>query len=174
MKVSKYILLLFFFAAQCKATDQILETVSIGVGGFAFYQDPLTQLISHDEFNKLYDTGPGCSAAWRGYKGYWRILQKQLYLTYLERDPCGFEVDPKDWKAKSFDFGKIKKGLNYHLEPILADWYTGEIVIPIDESKYIEGKYDENGANLFEFEAIIYKIEKGKVTSRNIEIRNER
>jgi len=127
------------------------------------------QLISQEEFDELYNP-PQCSAAWRGYQGTWKILGELLYLSFLERDPCRLTTDSRKWKEKQFDFEKIIPGENYGIKLILADWYTGDITIPLGEFKVIE----KNGKKELFYQIIVYKISKGKVISREIKYASDK
>ena len=165
--------LIFFLQHSAEATEQILEKVSVGKGEFVFLQEPLSQLLSAEEFNQRYYVEPACSAAWRGYRGHWLIADEELYLMNLERDPCGGQIDSRDWEAKQFDLGKIREGARAHSKPILADWYTGEIVIPIGDTEVVTPDEDAIDPYQYWFEAVVYRIEKGQVVNRTIEKRQD-
>lgn len=62
---------------------------------------------------------PGrCSAAWRGYQGYWKIEKDELYLCSL------------GWAQHTMDelFG--------HTKPVFANWYSGKLRMGIDRERY--------------------------------------
>ena len=143
------------------------ESVSIGDGNFSFYGYPLEQLVSDSEFHEIYNVSPECSGAWRGYQGRWLILVDVLYLRYLIKDPCGFGSS----EVEAFDLKKLFPEYNEFKDALKADWFSGEIVIPISESKYVEGRKTSTGHTYSEHEVLVYVIENGNVKDRKIETR---
>ncbi len=64
--------------------------------------------------------------------------------------------------------------------PVNADWYTGKIVLPVGETKYVmrEG-FDENnmkdGDYLgYDLEAFVFNLVDGKLESKGVELVQER
>jgi hypothetical protein len=79
-----------------------------------------------------------CSACWRGYVGTWEITEGQLFLVGLSG--------------------------NYYLDPeesILANWYSGEIVVPEGEAL----KYDAMGSPYLYERQHNFTIENGRVVA---------
>ena len=150
-----------------------MEEIRIGDGYFMFYGYPLEQLIANSRFNQIYGITTSCSASWRGYKGEWGISSDELFLGALVKDPCdpcAFEA--KYSRRKTFDLKKIIPNYdiktNYYHK---ADWFSGEIVIPISEYRDVKGKKNKSGHNYSEHQVIVYLIKKGNVESREIEYR---
>ena len=164
----KVLLLLFsFFMQEIDATEQIRERVWIGDGDFQFYGYPLRQLIEDEDFRDIYEIESLCSALWRGYQGYWSISNKELYLTALIKNPCSYDSKKKE----SFDLKIVLPDYDINKYYYKADWYSGEIVIPISESEPIEGKKNELGHQYYQNQVIVYSVEKGNIKSRVIEYR---
>ena len=143
-----------------------MEEVSIGDGSFRFKGYPLSQLITAKDFKTKYKSGYICSAAWRGYKGYWSISGNSLYLDMLVKNPCSFEESEKLYDLKVL-FPNYKTPYSSQK----ASWFTGEIVIPISENQLVEGEKNSKGYQLIEHEVIAYTIKNGDVIKRVIEKR---
>ena len=166
-------ILLYFFLLVCSevnATQQILEDITILDGQFKFYERPLSQLISENDFNELF-APPQCSAAWRGYKGTWNISGDQLYLIFLERDPCNIIADSRNWKEKQFDFEKIIPGKNFNIQNVEANWYSGEITIPLGDFRLVNGVNEQKE---LQYQVILYTVNKGKIQNREIKYIGEK
>jgi hypothetical protein len=162
-----FFLCIFFVSAPASSTEQIPEDVSIGDGNFQFVGYPLEKLISDEEFRQKFEVEELCSGAWRGYQGHWQISQGVLYLLALIKNPCEF-----DDKKGLFDLKKLftSYGTPYSREK--ANWFSGEIVIPIGELEIDESRKSPSGHFATVHEAIVYTIENGEVLSRVIEKRD--
>ncbi len=148
-------LLILILSSYVNATEQYREILEVDGYPFEFNQLPLEGFITQEKFNELYKP-PICSAAWRGYRGHWMIVGNILYLRYLERGPC--EDIPE-----SIDLSKMFKGQEYNIE---ASWYTGNIILPIGPREFT---YNGDDPRTVEYQAVVYKIEKGVVRGRIIE-----
>ena len=137
------------------ATEQFREVLFVDDHPFEFHQLPLEQLISTEKFIALYKPIL-CSAAWRGYRGRWVLHGNKLYLLQLDLTPCSENESPADLKKL---FPESEKGVE-------ANWVNMDIVVPIGEREYIWG---EEKFPIIEFQAVVYKFEKGILRARNIE-----
>ena len=88
------------------------------------------------------------TACWRGYYGSWEIINNKLFLVDL----------------KAYIEGYVEVDLNYifpNHEKVFADWFTGEIIIPLGEMlQYVHLGYE----SLFE-KYLILKLRRGVVVS---------
>lgn len=92
-----------------------------------------------------------CSACWRGYSASWEVIEDKLYLIDLKES---FNV------GTSFSFIDISP----NLEKVLADWYSGILIIPYGELiQYKHGGYLSKYENEF-----ILEVEKGIIISERI------
>ncbi len=138
--------MLMSISVKTLATPQIAEILDIGDVKFEINELPLE---SHPKFEALKIGAGSCSASWRGYQGKWSIRDDKLYLDYVLQDPCS--KDPKHL------YGAELLDTNGDYIAV-ANWYTGNITFRISKIE-ISGKY----------EAVVYKVEKGKIISRNVE-----
>ncbi len=162
--------ILSFANQSLKATQQISEIVTIGDGQFQFIGFPLEQLVSKEELFEIYqiDSELLCSAAWRGYQGYWEIQGNELFLIALIGNPCN--IPPNKRVVLELEKLKFDKAAIEHYG-IKANWFTGELVFPISEYRTVKGKKTESGHPYLEHEVVIYEISGGNVESRKIEYR---
>ena len=167
---TKFILLIVFVLTICEAhaTEQWPEKITIGRQTFNFFSYPLEQLISKDEFFREYDFEPNCSGAWRGYQGNWSIHTGELFLASLVSNPCSF-----DERSKTHDLKKILPEYDIAKHYFKADWFSGEIVIPLGITRAIAGRKTDSGHQYYENQFIVYLIEKGNIISRKIEYRED-
>jgi hypothetical protein len=70
------------------------------------------------------------SACWRGYIGVWKIIDDKLYLTELRS--CCYKEDKITGDLNEIFGERCQNG------KVLADWYTGEIIIPRRKMLYYE------------------------------------
>lgn len=96
-------------------TMQANEIMDYRGKNYSMYDYPLEPFKEqHPEF-----PFPGrCSAAWRGYQGYWKIEQDKLYLCSL------------GWAQHTMEelFG--------HAKPVFANWYSGALKLGIGKEKH--------------------------------------
>ncbi|WP_045858754.1 hypothetical protein [Teredinibacter purpureus] len=168
--MKKYLLLsIWFIGASCFATEQIKDVLSVGEARYSIRELPLNQLYGHDKLSSILNQEL-CSASWRGYKARWELKDSFLWLRGLEKNPCSNGYEPVEAKLL---FG----GQEY---PIKAEWFTGKIVLPVGETKYVmrEG-FDENdmkdGDLLgYDLEAFVFNFVDGKLNSKGVELIQKR
>ena len=103
-------------------SEQVGERLSYKGEIITLNVDPLAQYL---ETRKDIVFGPMSTACWRGYTGTWEIKDNKLFLIHLKA--CIF-TDP--------DTPKYERDLNYLFpdqEIVFADWFTGQISIPMGE-----------------------------------------
>ena len=159
-------IIFLFFAPISNGTVQIKEEIVIGENVLKFNSYPLQQLISTFEFRKKFNISSVCSAASRGYKGYWSISEDTLYLEKILKNPCSF-----DGKKELFNLDMLFPEHKGEYSRYKADWFSGEIVIPIGSNEWIEDQKNSKGYQLIIQKVIAYTIENGKVIDRVIEKR---
>ena len=165
MKLLLKFCILVLLPIVSNATVQIPEKIIIGDGVFNFYRNyPFDTLISKKDFYELYEIETGCSAAWRGYQGTWEIKDNKLLLVRLRKDPCNFDLK----EIEHFDLMKVISNFNVRKRGHKASWYSGEIVIPISEVRLIPQKKNKFGESYKEHQVIVYLINNGNVSSREI------
>jgi len=140
------------------ATEQFSEVLDLGGVSFDIHEVPL---VGHPHYGSLVEKlniGSGiCSAAWRGYKGIWVIDNDKLYLQLIIKNPCN--QDPEYLKPAELIEQNESDGF--------ASWYSGDISFRISRKSYFDKSVD--GKSGVEYEAVVFKIENGKVLSRTIE-----
>jgi len=165
MKIFLLKLVCFIAISSCAyATNQVPEEILIGNERFKFQEYPLSQYVSFTEFRKVYPSISFryCSAAERGYLGRWTISDGNLYLKELLKNPCGFEKE----KEEKFDLRELFSESDSQGSAKKANWYSGEITIPVSDYQIIENPKVIEGHKLIERQVIIYKFEKGKVIEK--------
>ena len=151
---------------SAEATRQLREKISIDDEVYFFDGYPLEQLLSIAQFREKHKPEFICLNSWRGYQGNWSISNSQLFLIAL-KDHCNF--DSKG--GGSIDLERILPDFDREKYYYKAKWYSGEIVIPIGDSKLIEGKKTKSGYQVYERQVIVYLIQKGDVKYKTIEYR---
>lgn len=136
-------------------TEQFREVLFVDGHPFEFREFPLEQFISSEKLIAVYKPIL-CSAAWRGYRGQWVLYGNKLYLQQLDLTPCNESESPADLKKL---FPESENGVG-------ASWVTMDLVVPIGEREYIWG---EERSPIIEFQAVVYKFEKGVLRARIIE-----
>ena len=114
-------------------TAQIRDLLQYNEEKMVLSDEPLKEYIkSRDDLDFIFKS----TAWWRGYVCKWEIRDKKLYLIHL----------------LGFIEGNKQVDLNYVFpgkKEVFADWYTGELQIPIGELlKYVhlgyESKYEKD------------------------------
>ncbi|MFK7889094.1 MAG: hypothetical protein AB8G16_19725 [Gammaproteobacteria bacterium] len=103
-----------------------------------------------------------CSANWRGYRAYWRIVDSQLFLDRVETDPCGDSV--------LVEPGKICSACEY---PIAAYWVDGAITYPTGR-RWDETDATEDGDSVrkgYRYEVGAFEVAAGLVLRKYREVR---
>ena len=114
-------------------TAQIRDLLEYNEEKMVLSDEPLKEYIkSRDDIDFIFKS----TAWWRGYVCKWEIRDKKLYLIYL----LGF-IEGNKQVDLSYVFPGKKE--------VFADWYTGELQIPIGELlKYVhlgyESKYEKD------------------------------
>jgi hypothetical protein len=125
-KILSVLLLFFAMAAPATATAQFQERITIDGGQEAGITVlPLEPYLAVPDnaqrFRPYQQEGAGCTALWRNYLGSWEIKDQKLYLTKFEINACSQE------RKKSIPLDKLFPGKS---QPVLADWFSGYLVIP--------------------------------------------
>jgi hypothetical protein len=157
-KLLSTLLLFFAMAAPATATAQFQERIKIDGGkeeGITVL--PLEPYLAVPDnaqrFRSYQPEGAGCTALWRNYLGSWEIKNQKLYLTKFEINACSEE------HKKSIPLDKLFPGKS---QPVLADWFSGYLVIPQGKLlQYVHMGYESR----YERYLIIHII-KGNVDKR--------
>ncbi len=154
------LLLIGFTGLPAHATAQFAELIRIDGGEeqalTALPLEPYLKVsTNYDLFKRQVRQDAYCTALWRNYVGHWAIQNRQLYLTKLETEACS-EKTKKDISLTALFPDRS--------QPILADWYSGDLVLP--QGKMLE--YVHMGyASRYE-KYLIVKVVEGKVVSQKI------
>jgi len=153
-KVILAILVLLLTSYKVSATEQIPDTLFIGNGiDFTLMELPLETHPQYDSLvSEFTDSNYMCSGSYRRYKATWMILESQLYLTRILKDPCG--------GTNAAEISQIFD--TYVSGKVPVDWYTGKLSFRISAIEFKD--------NIGTYEAVVYSLKKGKVTSRVIEV----
>jgi hypothetical protein len=118
------------------------------------YSNPLgekvEQLFKDKKFTKQRCLSTAC---WRGYRATWKIEDGKLYLLKIA-DCCNSEI-----RADL----KLIFGNELINNKVLANWYSGEIIIPVGKNIYGEHM---GYSNVHEFEDIL-EIKEGEILKTN-------
>jgi len=108
-------------------TAQIRDLLEYNEEKMVLSDEPLKEYIkSRDDIDFIFKS----TAWWRGYVCKWEIRDKKLYLIYL----LGF-IEGNKQVDLSYVFPGKKE--------VFADWYTGELRVPIGELlKYVHLGYE--------------------------------
>lgn len=159
MKIKPLIFLLgLFISFQASSTQQIKDSLDLGMAYFEIYELPLESHNDFKEIQKHFKSDGWCSANWRGYQASWSIVNGNLYLKSINISPC-FGDD---------NFLSLKNLFNTNERNVFATWYTGNISFRISEITYFEKKI--HGKSGTEYEAVVYNIENGKAISRDVKV----
>ncbi|WHI50477.1 hypothetical protein P3339_18855 [Microbulbifer sp. MLAF003] len=151
---------LFFLTLLISLSENVYSTVQVQeelwIDGATFYIEelPLQQHPDFKEINGYFDRTV-CSGNWRGYKGYWVIRDKELWLNQLEKNnPCG----------KTSEYLDLSSVFNEKsaLRGIPASWVTGDLSFRISSIS------NTPNYEYYEYEAVIYTLENGQLTNREI------
>lgn len=96
-------------------TAQFYENLLYNGEVFSMAEIPLYDYL---EQNNIIIPDADCTACWRGYIGKWEIINDKLFLTSLN------VLGNRNLNINSYFPGKTK---------VFADWYSGEIRLPIGE-----------------------------------------
>ncbi len=154
----KYLMLLILVLPCYKiiATEQIQDAIYVDRKKFYIEEQPLWGYPKYKSV--LEKIGPGLStASRRGYQAFWRVSNDKLYLIYINYNPGdgnGSTIIPEELLAEreSKEF---------------ASWYNGKVTIRTSGITYLSKSVE--GVNGEKFDAVVYKIAKGKVLSRDVE-----
>ncbi len=149
------------FFSLAHATAQAPDVILIDGKKYALNTNPLDRYLA-----KLGDKAPRFeaphTALWRGYIATWELAQGKLYLRKIEgyRD-LGNDADGAD------DFGELNVDGMKELFPdksdVIADWYTGTLIIPDGEQvEYVHMGYGSTYAKY-----IVVSIKDGIETERH-------
>jgi hypothetical protein len=143
--------LLLLSAGTARATTQIPDSIEIENEAFPLLVTPLKPVLNDERNRRLaqkLQRSP-CSASWRGYRASWKVENSQLVLLSVLADPCGPSNPIK--LSKLFGWG-VK-------QPVIAEWFSGELVVPRGKMAWVEGAWDPQ----YE-EYLLISVERGDVT----------
>lgn len=148
-------LILFILSAQSLATEQVDDELRITGSTFEIEEFPLRTYPEYKDLLKYFDQG-SCSGNWRGYKAFWKIEGDELWLDQLRKDnPCSAKDNLYLDLPEVFGARATIKGLP-------AYWVSGTV-------SYRIGKTEQSADfAYYEYEAVIYEIEGGKIKDRKI------
>lgn len=150
---------LFACVGPATATQQIADAVVLDGQSHVLQAEPFGVLLDQPEhwqtFRKLLESGAGgCSANWRGYRGYWSIEGERLYLTRLEANACA--KAPAEIALQDYFPGQRA--------PILADWFSGPLLILLTQD---DGQ-TPGGSSSRELQYLLLEVNAGAVVSRRL------
>jgi len=136
-------------------TAQAMETIYIDGKKHYMAAEPFGDYLEKiDHPPKLLAENTAC---WRGYYGNWKIKDDKLFLTGLDANIATVD-DDVTWEVVGLDYFFPNKKM------VLADWFTGEIRVPMGELlSYGYASY----FNIYEKDLII-DIEKGVVINQTV------
>lgn len=168
--MSKYFtIFLLFISSFSFATVQIKDVFKVGDAYYSINELPLLQLYNHGELSSILHQEP-CSASWRGYEAHWELKENFLWLTRMEKNPCNN-------KYENIEADLLFEGQEY---PIKAEWYTGKIILPVAEKKYVtregfdEDNIQDGGLLGYDLEAFVFNFVEGRLESKGVEIIQKR
>ena len=133
---------------RARATQQILDEISIYDEKLPLLTDPLHSIIGHGLFGT-------CTANYRGYIAFWDIWKDQLRLVKLVLSPC-----ERPWKGVPLD--RILPGA---VSPYPATWYSGTLLIPLGPySRFSHTGRSDDQDNYWVFEVVNGKVISAKTT----------
>lgn len=154
------VLVAFFYVSlsSAVATEQIGELLDFEGAQYRMYSAPLEDYLKKlPERPSIFKQGIS-TANWKGYFGHWKVENGNLYLVkvtidYHDRSVKVGELESVDGEVplKSLFPGRPISG------PVLADWFTGELVVPTGKELRQLGF-----GTLYEKE-LFFKVEKGRV-----------
>lgn len=159
-KLLSTLLIFFSLTAPATATAQFPEIIRIDggkqVGITTLPLSPYLELPDNVErFQRYLKEGQGCTALWRNYVGSWEIKNKKLYLTKFEINACSTE------RKRAIPLDKLFPGKS---QPVLADWYSGYLVIPQGKmTQYVHMGYESRYERY-----LVVHILKGNVAEQKV------
>jgi len=154
------IFIFFLLFKNAFSTGQVPDYLIINNDTLPIFSNPLDQYIrkvENKELKKLIDSiNCNSTACWRGYKAIWELQNDTLFLRKIAscHKFCGHEVSDTNLKEI---FGT---------ENVVADWFTGKIVMPKGELiQYIHMGYE----SVYE-EEHVYSFRKG--IKKNVRIKS--
>lgn len=145
------IILEIMFIGQVMATEQFPDYLIYENDTLEIYTNPLESNIEtlfKDTSFLLYTCLS--TACWRGYQATWKLEGDKLYL--LKIGDCCNQTLKADMN--------LLFGDKFTNNRVIADWYSGNLVIPIGKTIYGE---HSGYSTVHEFEDILY-LDKGEVT----------
>ena len=156
------LLVLTLFSTQICATEQIPDELIFNGTIHDIRETPLSALHSQEDFKQILTSKNRCSASWRGYKAFWEVKEKLLYLLKVTEDPC--HESGRDIPAEEL----VRIG-EY---PIPAHWFSGRLTSKTGREWY-EKEKKENGEVLYRnyrFEIMYFLLNKGIIIEEGTEI----
>ena len=154
MKNLCFLALLMSLSECVYSTDQVQEELWIDDATFYIEEQPLQQHPNFKEISNYFDRAV-CSGNWRGYKGYWVIRDKELWLIQLEKN------NPCEKTSEYLDLSSVFHEKNA-IRGIPAGWVTDDL------SFRISGISNAPNYEYYEYEAVIYTFENGQLKNREI------
>jgi hypothetical protein len=143
------------FAAQASATGQIGDVLTLDGKKYEIQTNPLRPWLEGNP-EKIPESNVWSSDNWRGYIASWEIDKDRLLLRDIKvlvaEEGTGHDTDYKSVISEVFP----------QSTPILAEWFTGHIIIPTGKLvKYVHMGY----ASTYD-KYVVLRIESGNVTRR--------
>lgn len=161
-------LALSFVSGMAMATAQESDILVIDGKTFNLDSNPLDSWLEAHPDKRLRQGGVISSASWRGYVGHWEIKDGKLWLRKVVVE---FGKGPSV-RADAPDLSQCEPGSDTYLDcnlvadlfpeggDILADWYSGILIVPIGELvEYVHMGY---GSTYSKY--LVLSVRKGEVT----------
>jgi len=103
-------------------TDQIREKLIYKRKVYRITEEPLEEYFTKNKIERPFDFMH--TACWRSYEGIWKVKYNKLYLAKLE----AFTDEHKNRVGVEYLFPGQKE--------VFADWYSGEIRLPLEKEDY--------------------------------------
>lgn len=137
------------------ATAQIPDEIFVDNEWRPLHAEPLNRLLRQapEKGGIALNPKPGrCTASYRGYQAFWRVVENRLYLEKVVLDPC-------DKTPEAVNMEKLFPGKP---QPVQADWYTGVLIIPQGAAKR-----EEYQGYVLDYERyVVMVVKRGEVVSR--------
>lgn len=139
-------------APAAKATAQVSDLLIVDGKEFALNTNPLESQLQKKQWTPP-EEAVITSANWRGYLATWEIKHGKLFL----KDVTIAVDDPKD--EQGFVSKRITRDLYPGATEVLADWYTGALIVPDGKmTRYVHMGY---GSSFDHYQ--VFRVHAGKV-----------
>lgn len=140
--------------AAAHATAQAPDRITFDGEEHSLHNNPLWPHLDRIEWT-LPEEAVTNSALWRGYVAYWEIADGELRL-------LDAKIFTGDFGPRMKERSILRKLFRRSRPPILADWYSGALVVP--QGKVVE--YVHMGYESVYERYVVFRIAEGKVLER--------